>query len=74
MLLGDVIKNSSFLKFVQFFSDLKCISFSDIIDCACTIFLPKSKAKCGIFVAGGDILKSSGKFLKSFRPVDLHFY
>ena len=69
MLLGDIIKNSSFLKFVV----LKCISFSDIMDCACKIFDQKVQRNVA-FLSPGVIFKSSEKFLKLFQPVELHFY
>ena len=45
--------------------DLIFISFSKIMDCACTIFLPKSMAKCDIFVAKGVFLNRR-EHLKSY--------
>ena len=47
--------------------DLKFISFSDIMDCACTISWPKRRMKCVIFVAGVVFLNFRGSFL-GFPP------
>ena len=55
MLLGTTIKNSSFLKFVavpQRFKMYICISFSDIMDCACTFFFTKKYSELAFLSSG----------------------
>ena len=54
--------------------DIKIISLGEIMDCACTIFLAKKHGDLCDFCRREVIFKSSGKLLKTFRRVEIHFY
>ena len=74
MLLGDMIKNNLFLKFVAVPQRFKMYILQRHNGLCMHNFFTKKYGKKCVFSRRGGIFKSSGQFLKSFRPVGLHFY
>ena len=74
MLLGDIIQNYLFLKFVPVPQRFKSYILQGNNElCMHNILTTKYGEMCH-FCRPGAIFKSAGKFSKSFRLVELHFY
>ena len=74
MLLGDIIRNNLFLKVVAVSQRMEMYILQRHNGlCMHKFFANKYDEMCD-FCRRGGIFKSSGNLLKSFQPVELHFY
>ena len=74
MLLGDIMKDNSLLKYVAMSLQIKIYILQRNNGLCMHNILTKKLGEICDICRCGHIFKSLGTFLKSFRPVGLHLY